>query len=144
MDNLQDSRLSSPYWALRVTYVLVPVLAGLDKFLRLDLLTTWSQYLSSAFEKLIPISPGAFLRIAGLVEIIAGLLVASKLTRVGAYIVMAWLICIAINLVSLHMFDVAVRDLAMAVGAFALARLQEVRAGVPARVKRQERVTVPA
>jgi len=144
MDNLQDSRLSSSYWALRVTYVLVPVLAGLDKFLHLDLLTTWSQYLSSTFERLIPVSPGAFLRTAGAVEIVAGLLVASKLTRVGAYVVMAWLICIAINLVSLHMFDVAVRDLAMAVGAFALARLQEARAGVPARVKRQERVTAPA
>jgi uncharacterized membrane protein YphA (DoxX/SURF4 family) len=129
--------VSSSYWALRVTYVLVPVLAGLDKALRLDLLTTWSQYLSSAFEKLIPISPGAFLRIAGVGEIIAGLLVASRLTRVGAYLVMAWLICIAINLISLRMFDVAVRDLALAVGAFALARLQDARAGVPARVRHQ-------
>ena len=144
MDSLQDSRVSSSYWALRVTYVLVPLLAGLDKFLHLDLLTTWSQYLSSTFERLIPIPPGAFLRIAGAVEIIAGLLVASRLTRVGAYVVMAWLICIALNLISLRMFDVAVRDLAMAAGAFALARLQEARAGVPARVKRRARVTATA
>jgi hypothetical protein len=57
---------------------------------------------------------------------------------------MAWLICIAINLVSMRMLDVAVRDLAMAVGAFALARLQEVRAGVPAAVRTHERVHAPA
>ncbi len=43
---------------------------------------------------------------------------------VGAYVVMAWLICIAINLVSMGMFDIAVRDLALAAGAFALGALE--------------------
>jgi len=80
-------------------------------------------------------SPPAFLHVVGVVEIIAGLLVLSAWTRLGAYVVMAWLICIAINLVSMGYLDIAVRDLAMAVGAFALARLQEVRAGVPARLR---------
>jgi len=141
-DVVNDSRLSSSYWALRVTYVLVPVLAGIDKFF--NLLTNWSHYLSPAFAKIIPFSPSVFMRLVGIVEIIAGLIVLSRLTRVGAYIVMAWLICIAINLASMGMFDVAVRDLAMAVGAFALARLQEARAGVPASVRRQEQVAAHA
>jgi len=55
--------------------------------------------------------------------------------RVGAYIVMAWLICIAINLVSFGMFDIAVRDLAMAVGAYALAQLSTAHAGVTVRAR---------
>ena len=46
---------------------------------------------------------------------------------------MAWLACIAINLASMGLYDIAIRDVGLAVGAFALARLDEVRAGVPAR-----------
>jgi hypothetical protein len=134
MDSLSDSRLSSPYWALRATYVLVPLLAGLDKFL--NLLTYWPHYLSPAAARIIPMSAPAFMRVVGVIEIIAGLLVLSKFARVGAYIVMAWLICIALNLVSIRMYDVAVRDAAMAVGAYALARLEEVRVGSVARVRR--------
>ena len=133
MKTFDDSRLSSSYWALRVTFILVPLIAGLDKFG--NMLTNWPHYLSPAFARIIPMSPPAFLHVVGVVEIIAGLLVLSAWTRLGAYVVMAWLICIAINLVSMGYLDIAVRDLAMAVGAFALARLQEVRAGVPARVR---------
>ena len=82
------------------------------------------------------------MRIVGVVEVIAALLVLSKV-RIGAYVVMAWLICIAINLASLGSFDIAVRDLAMAVGAFALARLQEARAGVPAHVRVHRQAAAP-
>jgi uncharacterized membrane protein YphA (DoxX/SURF4 family) len=142
MKTFQDPRLSSSYWALRWTYILVPIIAGLDKSF-FNLLTTWTQYLSDAFPRMLHLSPRTFLHLAGIVEIVAGILVASKFTRLGAYVVMAWLICIAINLVSMHMFDVAVRDLAMAVGAFALARLEEVRANVPVRRARTH-VTAPA
>jgi hypothetical protein len=132
MEAMQDSRASSSYWALRTTYVLVPLLAGLDKFA--NLLTYWPKYVSPTFARMLPISPVAFMRIVGVVEVIAALLVLSK-PRIGAYVVMAWLICIAINLASLGSFDIAVRDLAMAVGAFALARLHEARAGVTAGVR---------
>ena len=130
MDNLHDSRLSSSYWALRVAFIAVPLLAGLDKFT--NLLTYWPHYVSPAFARMLPIGPSAFMKVVGVVEIVAGLLVLSK-ARLGAYVVMAWLICIAINLVSMGLFDIAVRDLGLAVGAFALARLDEARAGVPAR-----------
>ena len=132
MDAIQDSRVSSSYWALRATYVLVPLLAGLDKFA--NLLTYWPQYVSPTFARLLPMSPVGFMRIVGIVEVVAALLVLLK-PRIGAYVVMAWLICIAINLVSMGLFDIAVRDLSMAVGAFALARMQEAHAGAPARVR---------
>ena len=133
MDNLRDSRLSASYWALRVTFIAVPILAGLDKFT--NLLTNWTHYLSPVFARMLPVSPSAFMRVVGVVEILAGVLVLSKATRVGAYIVMAWMICIALNLASMGLYDIAVRDLGLAVGAFALARLDEVRAGVPVRAQ---------
>jgi uncharacterized membrane protein YphA (DoxX/SURF4 family) len=132
MEAIQESRVNSSYWALRTTYVLVPLLAGLDKFA--NLLTYWPKYLSPAFERMLPLSSVAFMRIVGVVEVVAALLVLLK-PRIGAYVVMAWLICIAINLASMGSFDIAVRDLAMAVGAFVLARLQEARAGVPSHVR---------
>jgi uncharacterized membrane protein YphA (DoxX/SURF4 family) len=128
MTTFEDSRLSSPYWALRVTFILLPILAGLDKFA--NVLTYWPHYLSPTFASRLPLAPGLFMRLVGVIEVIAGLLVLSKATRLGAYIVMAWLICVAINLTSMRMFDIAVRDLALAAGAFALARLQEARVGV--------------
>jgi hypothetical protein len=135
MDNLRDSRLSSSYWALRVTFIAVPILAGLDKFT--NLLTNWSHYLSPAFARMLPMTPSAFMQIVGLVEVVVGLLVLFKATRVGAYVAMVWLVCIAINLASAGFYDIAVRDLGLAVGAFALARLEEVRAGVAARAVRR-------
>ena len=48
---------------------------------------------------------------------------------------MVWLVCIAINLASMGLFDIAVRDLGLAVGAFALGRLEEVRSGVAVRAR---------
>jgi uncharacterized membrane protein YphA (DoxX/SURF4 family) len=141
MDNLRDSRLSSSYWALRVAFIAVPLLAGLDKFT--NLLTYWPHYVSPVFARMLPIGPVAFMKVVGIVEIVAGLLVLSK-ARLGAYIVMAWMICIAINLASMGLFDIAVRDLGLAVGAFALARLDEVRAGVTASAKVRRTVEATA
>ena len=130
MDNLRDSRLSSSYWALRVAFIAVPILAGLDKFT--NLLTYWPHYLSPAFARMLPISASAFMHTVGIVEIVAGVLVLAK-ARIGAYVVMAWMACIAINLASMGLYDIAIRDVGLAVGAFALARHDEVRASVPAR-----------
>jgi len=68
------------------------------------------------------------MNIVGVIEMIVGLAILTKWTRVGAYVASAWLVIIAINLVSTGMFfDVAVRDVEMAVAAFVLARMTEVR-----------------
>jgi uncharacterized membrane protein YphA (DoxX/SURF4 family) len=121
-----DSTLDKPWWALRLSYGLVPIIAGLDKFT--NLLTDWQQYLSPLAEKMLPVSGSVFMHAVGIVEIVAGLLVLSKLTRIGAYVVSAWLIAIALNLLTTgHYFDIAVRDLVMSLGAFTLAKLTEVR-----------------
>ena len=114
------------WMALRITYGLVPLLAGLDKFF--DLLTNWTAYLAPAIANLLPVSAQTFMRAAGVVEILVGILILTRWTRIGAYIASAWLVLIAFNLLmSGSHFDVAVRDLAMAVGAWTLARLSFVR-----------------
>ena len=133
-----DTRLNQPWWALRLTFGLVPIVAGLDKFT--NLLTDWQQYLSPLVTQLLPVTASTFMHGVGVIEIVAGVLVLSKLTRLGAYVVAAWLVAIALNLLlSGRYFDVAVRDVVMAVGAFALAKLTEVRETSTAR----ESVTAP-
>jgi hypothetical protein len=72
----------------------------------------------------------------GIIEIAVGLLVLTRWTRLGAWIAAAWLVLIAVNLATMGLFDIAVRDLAMAVGAYTLARLAELRQSVPAAAVR--------
>jgi uncharacterized membrane protein YphA (DoxX/SURF4 family) len=129
-----DNRVNSSWWTLRIAYGLVPIVAGLDKFA--NLLTDWTQYLSPLATRVVPVSPATFMHIVGVIEIVAGILVLTKFTRFAAYVVSAWLVAIALNLVSTgHYFDVAVRDIMMALGAFTLARLTEAREPSPATVR---------
>lgn len=106
---------------LKFTYGLVPIVAGLDKFT--NILTDWSQYLGSGLQDMIPFEAYTFMMIVGVIEIVAGVLVLTK-TKIGAYIVAAWLTLIALTLIlSGSYLDVAVRDLVMAIGAYVLAKL---------------------
>ncbi len=108
---------------LKYTFGLVPIVAGLDKFT--NILTDWSQYISSGFVEMLPFEPTTFMMIVGVIEIVAGGLVLTK-TKIGAYIVSAWLAAIALTLIfSWSFVDVAVRDLVMAISAFSLAVLSE-------------------
>ena len=109
---------------LKYTYGIVPIVAGLDKFT--NLLTNWENYLSPSITNMLPFSAGTFMHIVGVIEIVAGLLVLLR-PRIGGYVVMAWLIAIALTLIAGgHYFDTAVRDLTMAIGAFCLAKLSGV------------------
>jgi hypothetical protein len=68
------------------------------------------------------------MHVIGVVEIIAGLIVLSRWTKLGSYIVMFWLLGIAINLLTTGMFyDLVMRDVEIAIGAFALSQLTAVR-----------------
>jgi hypothetical protein len=80
---------------------------------------------------MLPVSASTFLHAVGIIEIVVGLLVLTRWTRLGAWIAAAWLVLIAVNLVTMGLFDIAVRDLAMAVGAYTLARLAELRGEAP-------------
>ena len=125
---MEDRRMNQAWLALRVALGVVPVVAGLDKFF--NLLTNWEQYLNPLARRMLPVSDVAFMRAAGVIEIVVGLMILTRWTRLGAYMASAWLALIAVNLLATgHYFDIAARDAALSVGAFALARLQEVRSG---------------
>lgn len=119
-------KLSLAWWTLRVGLGLAPVLAGVDKFF--NLLTNWEMYLDPAIPGLLHVQPATFMHMVGVVEIVAGILVLTRWTRFGSYLVMAWLLAIAANLAAQGMFfDIAVRDAELALAAFVLAKLTESR-----------------
>jgi uncharacterized membrane protein YphA (DoxX/SURF4 family) len=121
-----DDRLNVSCWALRVGLGVGPIIAGIDKYF--NRLTDWSMYLSPLATKVVPVSATSFMHVVGLVEIVAGLLVLSRWTRIGSYVVALWLIGIAGNLLSTGMFyDLAMRDVEIAIAAFALSQLTTVR-----------------
>ena len=104
------------YW----TFGLLPIITGIDKYF--NLLTDWEKYLK-AFEGIIPFSLQTFMMIAGVIEIIAGIIV-FIIPRVGAFIVAIWLACIVIVLLAgMNYYDIAARDLVMAISAFCLGEL---------------------
>jgi uncharacterized membrane protein YphA (DoxX/SURF4 family) len=118
---------------LRFGFTVAPIIAGLDKFL--GLLTNWDKYLAPAVSNSLGIAPHTFMVAVGVIEIVAGLVVATR-PRFGGYLVAAWLVGIIINLVLTGGYlDVALRDLGLCLGAISLARLAEAeeRVGVTAR-----------
>jgi hypothetical protein len=121
----QVNELTRVWTILKFTFGLVPIAAGLDKFT--NILTDWSQYLNPAITNMLPVTAEGFMMIVGVIEIVAGFIVFFK-TELGAYIVSAWLVAIALTLITSGNFlDVAVRDLVMAIGAFSLGRLTHYR-----------------
>lgn len=119
-----ENKPNSTYWAyqiLHIGFVVAPVLAGLDKFT--NLLTNWGIYLAPVISDNLPVSTGIFMRTVGVIEVAAGIIVALK-PRVGGLIVSAWLVGIIINLLLCQGFyDIALRDLGLALGALSLSFL---------------------
>ena len=118
---------SHPYQAYQIlhwAFVAAPVIAGLDKFS--DILADWEKYLCPQFAKISPFGVHATMMVLGVIEIVAGLVVALK-PRIGAWIVAAWLAGIIVDLLLLGAFyDIALRDFGLMLGAIALARLSLV------------------
>ena len=121
-----QDRVRTVQMTLRILFGVVPVVAGADKFF--NLLTNWAQYLNPTLEGLLPVSAATFMHVVGIIEIAAGLLVLSRFTTIGAYVVSAWLALIGLSLIASGKFlDVAVRDLVMSASAYSLACLSQVR-----------------
>lgn len=128
--DLMDNRLNVPWITLRYGVGLTATLAGLDKFF--NVLADWGSYVSPVATQLLPVSIPTFMGIVGIVELAVGVAILTRWTRAGAYVASAWLLGVAANLVLAGFYDVAVRDVVMAIGAFTLARLAEVRQEAPA------------
>jgi hypothetical protein len=122
---LRPAAFARAYTILYYGFIALPILAGLDKFTHL--LVNWDQYFSPFFAGMIgPLAP-YFMRIVGVVEIVAGIVVAIA-PQFGGYLVAAWLWGIIINLLSIPgYFDIALRDFGLSLGALALADLAKVR-----------------
>ena len=129
----QNNHLIHSIWQLlHITYGIVPIVAGIDKFTHF--LVDWEKYLHPAIAGMFP-DPHTFMIIVGVIEIIAGILVLAK-PLVGGYVVMGWLIAISLQLIAAgNYYDVAVRDIVMACGAYSLARLSAVVQPQTAKVK---------
>lgn len=135
----RDSHLDVAWWTLKISLGVAPIITGIDKYF--DRLADWGMYLSPLANKVLPVSTAAFMHTVGAVEIIAGLVVLSRWTRVGAYVLMVWLLGIVLNLLTTGMFyDLAMRDFEIAISAFILAQLTVARTKL---VVERERVQAP-
>lgn len=111
---------------LRTVFTVAPILFGLDKFF--NVLTNWEAYLAPWINDLVPGSAHTAMLLVGVVEIVAGVVVAVR-PQIGGYLVAAWLTGIIVDLVSLGTYyDIALRDFGLLVAALALARLATPRA----------------
>lgn len=123
------TKLLLAYRLLYITYGLFPIITGIDKFF--DYLTDWHIYLNLAIPSYLNVSPTVFMHSMGVIEILTGLLVFWK-PNIGGYIIAIILVGISINLITMgshthegyaHVmthYDIALRDLVMAIGAYAL------------------------
>ncbi|MGV0578052.1 hypothetical protein ABQF17_20575 [Mycolicibacterium elephantis] len=125
------NRLKDPvyqaFMLLRTVFTVAPILFGLDKFT--NVMVDWTVYLAPWIDGIVPGDAATAMRIVGVIEIAAGVLVAVA-PRIGAYVVALWLAGIIVNLLTLSGFyDVALRDFGLLVGALALARLAQAEHG---------------
>ncbi len=130
-----QDRIDRMWWALRIGLGSTAFLAGADKFT--NLLTDWEKYLAPQARERLPVSGKRFMRVVGVIEMLVGLGILTKPTRISSYVASAWLTGIAANLVLNRDYDIAVRDLNMALGAAALGELTAMRRA-PARSIVQE------
>lgn len=111
---------------LYYTFGILPIAAGLDKFL--NVLTDWAQYLNPMLADILPFAESTFMKIIGVIEIIAGIITLAK-PKIGGFIVAAWLALIALTLLAGWIYvDLAVRDIVMAIAAFSMTKLVKTTA----------------
>jgi hypothetical protein len=124
--NSPESKMEHTRAALQLVLGGTAFAAGADKFT--NWLADWDQYLSPEVQRRLPVSGRNFMRAVGMVEMAVGALVLKGHTRAGGFLMGGWLLAIAANLISSGKFlDVAVRDINIAVAAFAMAGVTEAR-----------------
>jgi hypothetical protein len=109
---------------LRIGFTVAPILFGIDKFVHV--LVNWDIYLAPRINEIIPGSAHQAMYVVGVIEIIAGLVVAIR-PKLGALIVGAWLTGIIVNLLIIPgYYDIALRDFGLLLAALTLFRLAAV------------------
>ena len=119
---LRSDPAAQAFMLLRVAFTVAPILFGLDKFAEV-MISDWPKYLAPEFNDLIPGSAEDALLIVGVVEIVAGLVVAVA-PRFGGLLVAGWLAGIIVSLLLVGGYaDIALRDFGLLLGALTLFRL---------------------
>lgn len=121
----REGHLDDVYWALRIGLGSSSFLSGLDKFT--NLLTHWDKYLAPQVRERLPVSGKKFMYGVGVIEMLVGLGILTNRTRLAGYTASAWLLGIAVDLILNGDYDIAVRDVNMALAAYALARSEGSR-----------------
>jgi uncharacterized membrane protein YphA (DoxX/SURF4 family) len=112
---------------LRTVFTIAPIAFGLDKFF--NLMVHWPAYLAPWIDRIVPGTAQQAMYAVGVIEIVAGLLVAWR-PRWGALVVALWLAGIIVDLVSQGTYwDIALRDFGLLVAALALSLLASASAG---------------
>jgi hypothetical protein len=119
-DQLTDPSFQA-FSILRIGFTVAPILFGADKFL--NWLVEWDHYLAPRIDDVLPGNAHQVMLVVGVIEIVAGLVVAVR-PRFGGYLVAAWLGGIIANLlIHADHYDDALRDFGLVLAALALARL---------------------
>ena len=123
--------VAQAFWLLRIGFTVAPIAFGLDKFAHV--LVNWDRYLAPEFADALPWTTHQLMYAVGVIEIVAGLVVAVR-PRFGGYLVAAWLGGIIVNLLmQADFYDIALRDFGLLLGALTLARLATAFRPGPAR-----------
>lgn len=121
----REGHLDDVYWALRIGLGSTAFLAGLDKFT--NLLTNWEKYIAPQVRERLPVSGRKLMYGVGVIEMLVGLGILTRKPRLAGYTASAWLLSIAADLVLNGDYDIAVRDINMALAAYAMARSEGSR-----------------
>ena len=109
---------------LRIGFVVAPILFGIDKFAHV--LVNWDIYLAPRLNDIIPGTTHQAMYAVGVIEIIAGLVVALR-PKLGSLVVAGWLVGIIVNLLLIPgYYDIALRDFGLFLAALTLFRLASV------------------
>jgi uncharacterized membrane protein YphA (DoxX/SURF4 family) len=121
-ETLRRDPAAQAFLLLRIAFVVAPIVFGIDKFANV-LTDDWTRYLASQFNDIIPGNASDAMHIVGVVEIVAGLVVAVT-PRFGGFLVAAWLGGIIVSLLLVGGYgDIAMRDFGLLLSALTLARL---------------------
>jgi hypothetical protein len=127
-NDLRRDPAAQAFVLMRIAFTVAPILFGLDKFANV-LTDDWTRYLSSEFNSLLPGSAATGMHIVGVIEIVAGIVVAVA-PRFGGLLVAAWLGGIIVNLLLVGGYgDIALRDFGLMLGALSLTRLAAAYSG---------------
>jgi hypothetical protein len=119
---LRGDPVAQAFTLLRIAFTVAPILFGIDKFAGV-LTDDWTRYLAPAFNDIIPGNASDAMHIVGVVEIVAGLVVAVT-PRFGGLLVAGWLAGIIVSLLIVGGYgDIALRDFGLLLAALTLARL---------------------